>query len=135
VNGDGPRYFDEVHETAKPDYFGDADRPKTGPWKQQEKDIAARTGDSPVAGSGNQPGRPGDTMGVHSLREAKLIHGGGGSIKAEWLSKLVEQALRMNRRPVLEVRFLHAEMPVPRDWVLVPATDYDDLEERARGNR
>lgn len=127
----GPRYFDEVHETEGPDYFGKKNKPKTGAWKQHEKDIAERTGDQQVRGSGNQPGRPGDTMGADCLRDGKLSQGAGITIRASWLAKLLEESLSMGKRPVLEVRLEAAKLPVPRDWVFIPAADYDDLRERA----
>ncbi len=133
MNGDGPRYFDDVYEDAGPDYFGNPRAPQTGPWRQHEKDVAERTGDRQVVGSGNQPGKPGDTMGTDHLRQLKECRGAGISVSAAEVRKVVEQALDMNRRPVIEVRLLGAELPVPRDWVFVPALDYDDLKERAGG--
>jgi hypothetical protein len=33
----------------------------------------------------------------------------------------------MGRRPVLEIRLEGAQIPVPTDWVLIPAMDFDEL--------
>lgn len=117
----------------QPDYFGNPNRPDTGPWRKHEADVAARTGDRLVTGSGNQPGKPGDTMGTDRIRQCKECRGAGISVSAKEVRKLVQQALDMNRRPIMEVRLLGAEFPVPQDWIFVPVADYDDLEERARG--
>ena len=116
-----------------PDYFGNPNRPQTGSWKQHEADVAKRTGDRLVTGSGNQLGKPGDTMGTDKIRQCKECRGAGISVSAVEVAKVVQNGLDMGRRPVLEVRLLGAKFPVPRDWVFVPAADYDDLEERARG--
>ena len=132
-----PRYYDDVFEGGgAPDYFKDADKPQRADWKQHEKDIEKRTGDRRVPGSGNQPGRPMDNTGkrgreAKAFRSKEQITGAGGTIQGSWLVKLVQQAMDMNLRPVMELRFERAKLPVPRDWVLLPATDYDDLEERA----
>lgn len=132
-----PRYFDETFDDGSaPDYFKDAGKPRRADWKQHEADVEKRTGDRRVRGSGNQPGRPMDCTGKRgreckAFRSKHQITGAGGTIQGEWLLKLVEQALAMNLRPVMELRFERAQLPVPRDWVLLPAADYDELEERA----
>jgi len=132
-----PDYFGEVFDGSKsPDYFRDAGKPQRADWKRHEKDIEKRTGDRRVPGSGNQPGNPGDNVGkrqreAKAFRSKEQITGAGGTIQGSWLVKLVEQARDMNRRPVMELRFERAKFPVPTDWVMLPAVDYDDLEERA----
>lgn len=131
----GPNYFDETFETEGPSHFVNPSAPQTGPWRQHEKDVAERTGDRQVVGSGNQPGKPGDTMGVEHLRQLKECRGAGISVSAVEVKKVVQQALDMNRRPVIEIRLLGATSPVPQDWVFIPAIDYDDLQERACGSR
>jgi hypothetical protein len=123
----GPRYFDETFQPKQPDYFRDADRPKKANWRQHEKDISERAGEPQVAGSGNQPGRPGDTMGTQFLRDGKATRGAGITIKAEWLRKIVGQALSMGRVPLIEVRMEGADLPVPTDWVLLPAEDFQEI--------
>lgn len=89
-------------------------------WRKHEADVEKRTGDRRVRGSGNQPGRPGDNIGDR-FRELKSTKHGIISVQALWLSKLSEQALRMNRPPVLELR-LHGA-PHETDYVLVPEDD------------
>ena len=41
----------------------------------------------------------------------------------------------MIRRPVLELRMEGAIPPMPTDWVLIPANDYDELLEEAKATR
>lgn len=53
-------------------------------------------------------------------------------MQIDWLPKVVDHALARTKRAVLELRLELAEHPTPTDWVLVPAYDYEDLEEQAR---
>lgn len=122
-----PDYFKRPVDPARPDYFKDAGRPKRADSRKHERDIAERAGERQVSGSGNQPGRPGDTMGSRFLRDGKATRGAGTTIQAEWLRKIVEQALRMGRTPVIEIRLEGAEIPVPKDWVLLPSEDFEEL--------
>jgi len=110
-----------------PDYFKDADKPKKANWKKHEKDIAKRSGDRQVSGSGNKPGRPGDVMGGKLLREAKATKRPSITVSPKWMKKLILEALRMNKIPVFEIRIEGAEVPVPKDWVLMPAQDFQDI--------
>jgi len=125
--------------------LGDASR-STGKadWRKHESDVAKRTGDALVRGSGNGHGktgqtncrgsvRVGDNMGTETLRECKATSGRSISIKCDWLDQLVEQGLRMGREIVLEIRIEGAKLPTPTDWVLVPVIDYDELKEKADG--
>jgi Holliday junction resolvase len=138
----GPDYFGGENESEKPDYFKDTNKPKKANWRKHENDVAKRTGDQTNRSSGAGHGRtgqtrarrsvsPGDNMGTIHLRECKATRGGGITIKKEWLEQLIEQALRMGRRPVLEIRLEGATLPVPQDWVLIPALDFDEMNENA----
>ena len=138
-----PDYFAETYGSGQsPDYFKDADKPaqpQRADWKKHEADVEKRSGDRRVPGSGNQPGRPMDNMGKRgreckAFRSNEQITGAGGTIQGSWLVRLVEQAMAMNKRPVMELRFERAKFPVPTDWILLPATDYQDLEERANAH-
>ena len=111
-----------------PDYWGDNDKPKKADWKKHERDVANRTGDRRVRGSGNQPGKPMDVSGRRG-RECKATLQRSMSVTIKWLANLAEQAVSMNVRPVLELRLELIEAPTPADWVLVPAQDIDDLLE------
>lgn len=129
-----------------PDYFADNDKPKKADWRSHEADVEKRTGDRRSRGSGAGHGKTGQTRGRtratvqpadnvgKRLRECKATRGAGITIKKEWLSQLIEQALVMNRRPVLEIRLEGATLPVPVDWVLIPAMDYDELTEAYDGH-
>jgi len=119
-----PQYFGEVQHPKRPVYFDGA--PKAD-WRQHEKDVAKRSGDRRVRGSGNQPGRPGDAIGGRFLREAKAVSGASLSIRAAWLRKLSEQALCMNKTPLFEIRLEGVEVPVPRDWILLPADAFQEI--------
>lgn len=112
-----------------PDYFKDNDKPRKADWKKHERDISKRSGDRQVTGSGNKPGRPGDAMGSKFIREGKSTKRASISISSKWMKKLVVQSLRMGRTPVFEIRLEGAEIPVPTDWVLIPAVDFQELTE------
>jgi hypothetical protein len=114
----------------QPDYFKSAGQPKKADWKRHEKEIAARSGGKRVAGSGNQPGKPGDVRGTKFLRDGKATVRKNISISAKVLKKIVEEALALGRTPVIEVRLEGAEFPCPTDWVILPAIDFQDLVER-----
>lgn len=94
---------------------------------RHEKRISKRTGDNRVSGSGNKPGRPGDLRGDIFLREAKTTKGKGRMINGTELANIVKQALLLNKIPVMEICFEGQSMPVPQDWVLIPADDFDRL--------
>lgn len=133
----GPNYFDGSQDSDKPDYFKDVHKPKKANWRKHEADVEKRTGDRRTRGSGAGHGKtgqtrrrgsvnPGDNVGKR-LRECKATRGRGITINGDWLEQLIVQALSMNRRPVLEIRLEGATLPVPQDWVLIPASDYDEL--------
>lgn len=121
-SGDGP--------DVEPDFFG---REKNPRWKRHEKDTAKRAKGYQVAGSGNQPGKPGDVADVEYLRECKETDAAGITIKASWLRKLMQEALDSGKKPLLEIRLSQAEAAsnglVPGDWVLQPAQDWEQERE------
>jgi len=113
-----------------PSYFGSPATPKKANWKKHEADCAARSGARRVKGSGNRPGNPGDLRGTKYLRESKATTKAGITISATWLRKLVDEATCVNKTPLFEIRLEGAETPVPTDWVLLPAVDFQELLER-----
>lgn len=122
---------DEPVRPKRPAYFTDGSPPvKKANWKKHEKDVAERSGARQVAGSGNQPGKPGDLRGAKFLRECKASKGAGLSVQAKWLRKLVDEATQLGRYPLVEIRLEAAEAPVPTDWVMLPALDFQELLER-----
>lgn len=127
----GPNYFDRPDpKPAGPDYLARKDGVD---WRDHERSTARRSGDRQVSGSGNQPGRPGDVTGFRWHRENKATKAGaeGMFIKGGWLRKLCADALAQGKEPLLELRFAGQEPPVPTDWVLVPAEEFEDLRKRA----
>jgi hypothetical protein len=124
-----PRYFDDLTPARRPapDYFSGSDRPRRANSKKHEKDIAKRTGDRQVPGSGNQPGRPGDVTGKRFLRDGKATVGAGITLKADFFRNIASQAQDMGRVPIIEIRLEGAKLPVPSDWVCLPASDFDEL--------
>lgn len=48
-------------------------------------------------------------------------------ISGKELAKIVRQALSLGRVPVMEICFEGQKLPVPNDWVLIPADDFDRL--------
>lgn len=125
-----PNYFKDAVRPVKPDFLKEEIRPIQADWKKHEKDIASRAGASQVAGSGNQPGKPGDVRGTKFLRDGKATVRKNISISAKTLRKIVAEALALGRTPVIEVRLESAEFPCPTDWVVLPAVDFQDLVER-----
>jgi Holliday junction resolvase len=124
--------------------LGKATRKDKADWRKHEKDVEDRTGDRRVRGSGSGHGytgqthtrsgiRVGDNMGSKKLRECKATKGRSISVKCEWLDQLIEQALSMGRDPVLEIRIEGAKLPTPSDWVMIPASDYDEMQEQLGG--
>lgn len=71
-------------------------------WKAQEKQIAKETGGSRNAGSGAFS-RKGDVRAGEFLIEAKWTSKRSISLKAEVLEKIVSEALREGRTPVVQV--------------------------------
>lgn len=114
-----------------PDYFKDTDKPTKANWKKHEKDIARRSGDRQVAGSGNQPGRPGDVMGPRFIRDGKATKYKSIAVTSKQMKTLVQQGLDMGRIPVFEIRLETATPPVPTDWILLPAPDFQEIIEKA----
>jgi len=127
-----PDYLGQTHRPKQPNYYGDVDKPKKADWRRHEREVAERAGERQVPGSGNQPGKPGDVMGTKFIRQLKATKGAGLSVRAKWLKQLMVQAIRMGRIPVFEIRLEAAESPVPTDWVLIPAIEFQDLCERAK---
>jgi len=128
----GPRYLDRDRGRQDgPDYL---DR-KTGvDWQNHEDDVAKRSGGKKRRASGAAPGKPADTRDQEFLRECKSTKRGakGMSIKGEWLPKLVGEALPLGKTPLFEFRFEGQQEPVPRDWVMLPAMEFEELLERLR---
>lgn len=96
-------------------------------WRKHEKDVVVRSGGRPQPGSGNKPGKPGDTTDQHYMRECKATKGAGITIKSEWLEKLVADAMARGMTPLVELRLDGQTPPVPTDWVLIPAVDFEAL--------
>lgn len=96
-------------------------------WRKHEKDVVTRSGGRAQPGSGNKPGKPGDTTDQHYMRECKATNGAGITIKSEWLEKLVSDAMSRGMTPLVELRLSGQSPPVPSDWVLIPAIDFEAL--------
>ena len=126
----------------KPDYLGKERRPP-GPdylgrdtgvnWRDHEKRAAKRSGGRCQPGSGNQPGRPGDVRAERWLKENKASRKGaeGIFVKGPWLQDIVAQALALGLEPALELCFEGQQEPVPTDWIMIPAIEFEILLERA----
>ena len=124
-----------------PDYFGKPANEKTGPdyfkkdpttkiSKKHEKDVAERSGGSRTPGSGNILGIPGDVKDAMFLRECKATKGGGTQIQAKWIAKLSTEALSVNKIPLVELRLEGQVEPAPKDWILLPANEFQNLLSR-----
>lgn len=125
-----PDYFKPPKEDKKkgPDYF--KPEPTTKISHKHEKDVAARSGGRTVPGSGNIKGKPGDVRDATYLRECKATHGGGTQIEAKWLKKISLEALVTNQIPLLELRFEAQVPPCSKDWIMLPALEFQALLEK-----
>ena len=126
----GPDYLNKQRKLEGPDYLG---RDTGVDWRQHERDTEKRSGGRRQPGSGNKPGAPGDVRDIRWLRENKASRKGavGMFVKGDWLQKIVAQATPRGLEPMLDLRFRGQEPPVPIDWVLVPAIEFEALLERA----
>jgi hypothetical protein len=127
----GPNYLDRKSSGSNgPDYL---DRKDGVDWEKHEDDVAKRSKGRRRAASGAAPGKPADTLDQVYLRECKATKGAGITIKADWLSKIVNQALPRGMTPLVELRLAGQEPPTPTDWILIPAQEFEILIERLRG--
>jgi len=125
----GPDYFDDSdEEKIKPNYF------KKDPTKKisnkHEKDVAERSGGKTTPGSGNIVGRPGDVKDDIFLRECKATHGSGTQLDGKWLQKISLEALVTKKIPLLELRLEGQKTPSHKDWVMIPAIEFQRIIEK-----
>ena len=126
----GPDFLGkERGRPAGPNYL---DRETGVDWKRHELDVEKRSGDRRRAASGAAPGKPGDNKGEEYLRECKSTKGAGMSINGKWLSKITNEALCLDKVPLIELRFDGQVEPTPTDWVMIPALEFEALLENLR---
>lgn len=126
----------------RPDYLGKSRGKNAGPdylgmdtgvdWKRHESDVEKRSGDRRRVASGAAPGKPGDNKGEEFLRECKSTRGAGMSLNGKWLSKITQEALCLGKTPLVELRFDGQTEPTPKDWVMIPALEFQDMVERLK---
>lgn len=123
-----PDYLGRPRKGREPDYLGR----KTGKadWRDHEATVEKRSGGRRRAASGAAPGKPGDTKDQDYLRECKATRGAGMMVNGGWLRKITSEALALGKIPLVELRFEGQEEPTPKDWVLIPAADFEALRER-----
>lgn len=117
--------------------------PEQPDWKKHERDMAERAGAQLVKGSGNQSKkskgkpRPADVTGGKGnfLRQGKSAKGKSVTVSEAALRKVVQEATDMGQRPLIELRIEKATFPVPTDWVMLPAVDFQELVESCRPNQ
>ena len=123
----GPNYFDKQRaKSTGPDYENRSKRGSGPNWRKHEEEVAERSGGRQQPGSGNKPGRPADTTDTRFLRECKSTKSAGISLKADWLKKIVEDAADRGKTPMIELRLEGQAPPVPQDWLLIPALDFEE---------
>ena len=106
------------------------DRDGKANWRKHEADVAKRSGGRLTPGSGNKPGKPGDAVDSKYMRECKATKGAGISINGEWLKKVVADAMTRGMTPLVEIRLEGQTAPTPTDWILSPAVDFEELNDR-----
>lgn len=94
--------------------------------RKQEARGAAQHGGRVRPASGALPGAKGDMRTSDTLVEYKRTNGKSISITAAMLKKIRTEALSEGRRPLLGIEI------AGRDWVLVPADDYESDQEVIR---
>lgn len=125
-----PDYFEKPAKQVGPDYF--KKEPTTKISKRHEKDVEKRSGGRRTPGSGNKLGIPGDVDDPIFRRECKATKGGGTQIQAEWLKKISTEALAINKVPLIELRFEGQVEPASKDWVMIPAIEFQGLLEKIK---
>lgn len=125
----GPNYFEKPPSSKEgPDYFKPDATKKIS--NRHEKDVAKRSGGRTTPGSGNIPGIPGDVSDDIFLRECKATTGGGTQIQAKWIKKISLEALVCKQIPLIELRFEGQMEPAQKDWVMLPAIEFQAILER-----
>lgn len=97
--------------------------------KKAEALAAQRLGGSVRKGSGCGPIHKGDiTLGEY-LIEHKATEKGSLSVRYEWLTKITNEALGLNKTPALQIVFMRGDgNPKPSgSWVMVPEWHYREL--------
>jgi hypothetical protein len=113
-----------------PDFFKKTPTKKIA--NKHEKDVAKRSGGRRVPGSGNILGMPGDVADERFRRECKATHGGGTSIQAKWVKKISAEALAINKIPLIELRLEGQQEPTPKDWVMLPAHEFQNIMDKLK---
>lgn len=130
--GNGPNYLERSSSSQTgPNYL---DRKMGVNWEQHEKDVEKRSGGRRRRASGAAYGKPADTKDAEFLRECKATAGAGITVNGKWLSKITQESISLGKTPLVELRLDGQSDPTPKDWVLIPALDFEILRERANGS-
>lgn len=100
---------------------------------EHENDAAALIEGDRHRGSGASMYRKSDASSERYQLEAKQTEKKSLSLKAEWLIKITKEAIAQRKVPLLSIRFLNIrEVLVDNDWVLLPASEFRELMEKAK---
>lgn len=98
---------------------------------RHEQEICESLGGHAHIGSGRLSGWKSDGSTEHYQIECKQTGKQSLALKVEWLEKITAEALPSGRIPLVAIRFLNIEDPLTdKDWVLVPATEFNRLQNR-----
>ena len=95
--------------------------------KRQEKEIAGMVGGKRQPFSGASERAKGDGISDDFLIEAKQTEKQSLSIKLKWLEKIDEEAMAVNKYPLLAIEFLNADPRASKDWIAVPKYVFQEL--------
>lgn len=90
-----------------PPWFGDkgAKRTQNSRSRKQEKRRAEEVGGKVQAGSGSSWRRPEDVVGPETVEQIKYTDAKGFAVKAAELERILQNALRNGREPVIVIEF------------------------------
>lgn len=96
--------------------------------QKHENRIAKAFGTKPVRGSGAGV-REGDVQTEYIFAECKTTTKNSYSLNLSTLEKLIKQAEKERKKPVLIIEFSAADN-IEKDWIVLPLDDYLEREER-----
>lgn len=94
---------------------------------QLERDVADRMGGRRQPCSGAIPGFKGDVKLPEFLVDTKYTVRGSYALSLKTLQKVDKEARGEGREPLLLIHFAQMPIGVPKEWVLIPATVFEQL--------
>ena len=96
---------------------------------EQEDRVAKRTGGKKQPASGSKPMNKGDVLSGRYLVEAKTSGKKSIRVSQNWLEKISDEAVQINKVPALTLGFPNMRLGVERDWLMIPMKEFIRLKE------